>query len=306
VKILLTGGAGFIGTHLKFNLETNGHVVRVFDKAYHSSYDLLTSEGVQGFEDVLAEGDFDVVVHLAAQVGRVFGEDDFDHTIRSNCVMTANVLETLTTERFVYVSTSEIYGDLGSLYAREDAITPKALPHNLYGLTKRHGEEISALYVPEGGLQIVRPSMPYGPGLPHGRGRAAIINMLWQADTGQEIPVHKGAERSWCWVGDLVNGFRYVIEKGEIAECAGDYEDGFGCYNLGRDDASISMLEVARKACEITGGSEDLIRMVNAPQRQTVVKRLSTQKVENLGWRPSVDLDEGMQMTFDAIKGEWQ
>lgn len=308
MRILLTGGSGFIGSHLADELSDNGHDVDVFDRTLSKDQDLLTEEGVLNLATKLEYSGkpFDVVVHLAAQVGRVFGEDDTTHTINSNLSMTANVVRQLDHERFMYVSTSEVYGDQGTgICSEKDYRQYKRIPHNLYGLTKGHGEEISALYMPKGGLQVVRPSMPYGPGLPHGRGRAAIINMLWQADTGQEIPVHEGAERSWCWIKDLVRGFRTIIEKGEIAYSPDKYEFGTGCYNIGKDGESVSMVKVAELACEITGGDPSLIKMITAPANQTVVKRLSMDKLRSLGWEPEVSLRQGMEMTFEQIKDQW-
>jgi nucleoside-diphosphate-sugar epimerase len=128
--------------------------------------------------------------------------------------------------------------------------------------------------------------MPYGPGLPAGRGRAAIINMLWQAKYGMPMPVHIGAERSWCWIGDTVVGARLAIEKGE------------GPYNIGRDDDPTSMERVAQLACIIAGGDQELVEMVAAPERQTVVKRLSTARIRKLGWTPRVSLYDGMEETY--------
>jgi len=191
--------------------------------------------------------------------------------------------------RFVYASTSEIYGDNGDTEVDEFE-GPFLLPHNLYGLSKRWGEEACHLYAPAG-LTILRFSMPYGPGLPAGKGRAAIINMLWQALHGRQIPVHRGAERAWCWIGDTVRAARLTIED----------TDG-GVFNIGRDDNPRSMLEVARIACELTGADPSLIRTVDAPANQTVVKRLSSHRIRALGWTPTVELEEGMNLTLEWVR----
>jgi nucleoside-diphosphate-sugar epimerase len=162
----------------------------------------------------------------------------------------------------------------------------------MYGLSKRWGEESCRLYAPDG-LIVLRLSMPYGPGLPAGFGRAAIINMLWQALNRKPIPVHIGAERSWCWVGDTVRAIKLIIE-----------DSTHGAYNVGRDDAPVSMFQVARIACELTGAPFELIEMVKAPERQTVVKRLSTDKIRELGWTPEVDLLEGMERTLVWVESQ--
>jgi dTDP-glucose 4,6-dehydratase len=187
----------------------------------------------------------------------------------------------------VYASTSEVYGDQGEAWCIEGG--PLKLPHNLYGLSKRWGEEVCALYAPRR-LKILRLSMPYGPGVVPGRGRAALPNMLWQAHNLKEIPVHMGAERSWCYVDDTVRGIRLVVEKGE------------GIYNVGRDDQKVSMAHVAVKACDIANAPESLIKMVGAPVNQTVVKRLNTERLVNLGWEPRVDLQDGMELVYRWVK----
>lgn len=286
MRILVTGSQGFIGTWLVRELVAHGHKLGGVDFKLGGpggDYDLRVP-GVA--ERVINESRPDVVVHLAAKVGRLFGEDNPAETIIDNAGMTALVAQACGDfgARLVYASTSEIYGDNGdTLCDEEDG--PFTLPHNVYGLSKGWGEDACRLYCPDG-LTILRFSMPYGPGLPAGRGRAAIINMLWQAKHNAPMPVHMGAERSWCWIGDTVRAARLAIEKGE------------GAYNVGRDDGATPMSFVAHLACELYDrDADDLIELVDAPANQTVVKRLSTQAIRELGWKPEVDLAVGMATT---------
>jgi nucleoside-diphosphate-sugar epimerase len=307
-KIAITGGEGFIGSHLARELDDRGYeFISLDQKSGHGDF---TEPGV--IRDLLTEYDPDIVVHLAAQVGRLFGEDDLIHTVQSNALMTTMVANACSEigARMVYASTSEIYGDQGEKICFEHG--PLRLSHNLYGVSKYWGEHVAALYAANGpGLQVLRLSMPYGPGMLPGRGRAAIVNMLWQANTGQVIPVHRGAERAWCWVGDTVRGIADVIDHGEVAMAAWEWEDGIGVYNVGRSDNPVSMSVVAEMACDIAGADNDLIDIVSPPAMQTVVKRLSNEKLRTLGWSPSVDLREGMEAVFESVKffdanGDWQ
>jgi nucleoside-diphosphate-sugar epimerase len=286
MKILITGAAGFIGGHLQAELIAANHEVVGIDRPDGDLRHAPVAAHLIGCHKP------DLVVHLAAKVGRLFGEDDVMETVADNAGMTALVAKACGDlgVRMVYASTSEVYGD-GAEHTWEEADIGLALPHNAYGLSKRHGEDYCRLYASEG-LTIWRISMPYGGGLPAGRGRAAIINMLHQALNKQTIPVHRGAERSWCYVADTVRGMRHTIED----------TDG-GVFNVGRDDASVSMLHVAMMACELTGAPLDLIEEVDAPARQTVVKRLATGKLRSLGWEPRVELEEGMTRTLDWVKG---
>ena len=289
MKFLITGGAGFLGTHIRAELEANHHTVAVLDRALDRHHDLRFDPLVVARFD--EHPDTDVCIHLAAKVGRLFGEDDPMETVTDNVGMTALVARECGRRniRLVYASTSEVYGDNGDLECDED-FGPFTRPHNLYGITKLMGETVCEHYAPHM-LTILRFSMPYGPGLPAGRGRAAIINMLHQALHRQPIPVHKGSERSWCYVGDTARAVRLIVEK-----TVG------GAFNVGRDDDRATMFDVARFACMMTGASRDLIKMMNAPARQTVAKRLSTRKLRELGWEPTVRLEEGMKRTLEWVR----
>lgn len=293
MRILVTGAAGFIGQHLSRELcdHAGRHTaVAMIDRP---AGDLTKPGELVAILDGWY-GPVDVIVHLAAQVGRLFGEEDLRHTIESNAAMTALVARECGERgiRLCYASTSEVYGDQGAnpVCAREDR-THSGRIHNMYGLSKKWGEEACELYAPER-LTIWRISMPYGPGLPAGRGRAAMINFLYNAHHRLPIQVHRNAERSWCWIGDTVRAMRLTIER----------TDG-GVFNIGRDDNPLPMLELARRACDMTGAPHTLIEEVDPPQRQTVVKRLSTERIRALGWEPRVDLDEGMERTLAWVKG---
>jgi nucleoside-diphosphate-sugar epimerase len=231
MRVLITGACGFIGSYLTSELVNTGHRVACIDR--HDGD--LSDPGV--ITEAIQKHRPDVVVHLAASPGRVFGEDDLGRTIAQNATIAANVASACAAVgvRLVYASTSEAYGIRDDGYEAESA-GYSALPHNLYGLSKRWGEEVSALYSPVG-LQVLRISMPYGPGLPAGRGRNALHNFIWWASHGERLRVHSGAARSWCWIGDTARAIRQIIEAGERAMDTDDIRAGRGVYNVGRDDA---------------------------------------------------------------------
>ena len=286
-RILVTGSEGFIGKNLVSELRKKSHVVYGVDIIDEDNpFDILDGNI---FRRIVEDFNPDIVIHLAAAVGRVRCEDDIVETIRKNAIMSA-IIANICGEKGIklfYTSTSEIYGDFGDEIADENT-TPK-LPHNLYGLSKRWGEEVCKLYVKN--LCIIRPSMPYGPGCPPGRGRRAMDNMMWQAIHDMPIVTHIGAERSWCWVGDLVDAYVLLIDTDQPGEL-----------NVGRDADYRSMVEIAQRACDLAGKDYSLIKMEQAPNNQTVVKRLSTKKLMDLGWSPKVELEEGEKILFEWIK----
>lgn len=284
MKILITGAAGFIGTYLSKELRAAGHDV--------TGVDLKDGDLIRpGVADWLVKNHKpDVLVHLAAKIGRLFGEEDPQATVDTNTVATIHIARACAEYevRLVYGSTSEAFGDNGdrSVDEKEHGV----LPHNLYGLSKRWGEEAARLYAGKD-LQIIRFSMPYGPGLPAGRGRAAIITFLWQAHLRKTMVVHRGGYRCLCWIGDLTVGTRMIIESKRP-----------GVWIVGRDDNEVAMIDVAKMACSMAGASSKLIREVDPPQNQTLVKRLNVERLRSLGWNPRVELIDGMARTFEMVK----
>jgi len=288
MRIYITGIKGFIATHLKRELEDHGHTVGGGNLPE-----------VNYWHKGVAHREFnrfkpDLVVHNAAQVGRLFGEDNIKFTIDSNALMTTRIAQAAAERgcRLCYISTSEVYGDQGETMCDES--TPLKLSHNLYGLSKKWGEETCLLYHPTN-LQIVRPSMPYGTGVPAGNGRAAILNFVYNALHNTPLNVHKNAERSNIWIDDLIRSFRSILENGEvITQGTSDYYEGRGIYNLGRNDDARSMEEIAVLACDLAGAPRSLINLVEAPPNQTKIKRLCCEKVRQLAGAPTTSLEEGM------------
>lgn len=285
MRLLVTGADGFIGTHLTRELDNAGHDVHGIDRVHGD----LTKPGE--FAHWLDITQPDRVVHLAAQVGRLFGEADLKYTIESNALMSAFVARACGERQIpvLYSSTSEIYGDHGARTCYEDA-GPFSLPHNLYGLSKKWAEDVFRLYAPDG-LRIVRLSMPYGPGAPPGKGRRAMDNFLWNAHHRKSITVHRGSERSWCHVSDTVRGIRLVLENG-----------AYRSYNVGRDDKPLSMLDLAWQCCDMAGAPNSLIHEVDPPAMQTVVKKLSTERLRSLDWKPQIELSEGLPELYDWVR----
>lgn len=284
MRILITGASGFIGTHLVPYLKERHEVLGI---DYHEGD--LNEPGT--IEYYILKFKPDVLIHLAAQVGIFFNERDCVHSINSNAIMTLRVAKACNEYgvKLVHTSTSEVYGEHGDKLIDENAPLI-GQPTGIYAISKRWSEDAAREYAPNN-LVIIRPSMPYGPGCPPGKGRRAMDNMLWQAYHRKPIIVHRGSLRSWCWIGDLCKGYEMIINSGET-----------GAFNIGRDDDERSMLWIAQESCRLAGADESLIQEVEPPAKKTMVKRLSTQRLQSLGWKPTVEIEEGMLKVFEWVK----
>ena len=285
MKILITGHLGFIGTHLMSYFKERDYNVAGIDFQDGD----LREPGM--IEYLIEKHKPDTLIHLAAQVGIFFNERDCIHAIESNAVMTLRVAKACSSQgvRLIHTSTSEVYGEHGDALIDEDAPLI-GTPTGIYAISKRWSEDAAREYAPDG-LVIIRPSMPYGPGAPPGQGRRAMDNMLWQAYHRKPITVHRGSLRSWCWIGDLCSGYEAIINSGQT-----------GAFNIGRDDDERSMFWIAQEACRLTGADESLINLVDPPAKKTMVKRLSTKRLQSLGWKPEVEIEEGMVKVYEWIK----
>ena len=281
MNVLVTGASGFVGPALVDELR-HGNGAYEVHPLERSDGD-LAEDGVA--EAAVAEARPDVVVHAAARIGVVRCEDEPELALRSNVLATALVARAAAAHgaRLAYVSTSDVYG---AALADED--TPAA-PASFYALTKWWGEQVARLYAPAG-LAVLRLANPYGPGHEPGQGKGALPTMLWQAERRQPIPAFRGEARSWCWIGDVARGIRLVLEHG-----------GEGVFNIGSDAEPVSLTDVARTACELTGAPQELIQEVDPPPGR-VTPRVSVERLRALGWRAEVALDDGMRRLLESLR----
>jgi nucleoside-diphosphate-sugar epimerase len=268
VRVLVTGGRGFLGVHVCEALRAAEHEAIPLgradgDLAEHGVVDRLLDEHVP-----------DAVVHFAAVVGVGAAERDVPATIRDNVAATALVAQACGARGIplAHGSTTSVYAD-----------------DSVYAVTKRWSEEVAGFYCPEAAL--LRISWPYGPGVEPGAGRGAITNMLDQAMRGERIRVFRNSLRSWCWVGDIARAVVLVLESGRG-----------GPWDVGREDDPRTLREVAGIACRLAGASEELIDEVDAPGAPPApTAPPSTSALRGLGWKPEVELEDGMQRTFDWL-----
>ncbi len=310
-KILVTGGAGFIGSHfVKYELNHYADVSIVnFDKlTYAGNLDNLREVDQSRYTFIrgdiadapaLAEAmaGCDAIVNFAAEthVDRsILGASEFiDTDVRGvhNIVETAKKLGAT---RVLLVSTDEVYGsiDQGS-FCESDPICPR----NPYSASKAGGELMGLAYFTTFHVPVIitRGSNTYGP---NQYPEKVLPLFVTNAIDNQSLPLYKGGEhnvRDWLYVEDHCSGIDCALRKGEPGQI----------YNIAGGNEREN-IQLTRKILSITGKPDDLIRLV--PDRPGHDKRYSINpaKLKRLGWSPSMDWDKGIELTVRWYQeNEW-
>jgi len=295
--VLVTGGLGVIGSRLVPHLRKHGYDTKVLDNKIARSPDYIRADICSTVEVMQAFKDWDIayVLHLAGEVGRENGELFARRQVDVNVSGTLNIIQ-LCREygaKLIYASTSEVYGDVGKGVMQE-SLEPNGQT-NCYAISKSQAEQYIRHFVENYDLDahIIRIFMCYGPGEYPSYYRSAISRFVYNILHNRPIQVHRGAWRSWCYVDDIVEGWRLVMEH----FTAGKAET----YNIGKNDPH-SMEEVARLICDLTGRSTNLIRDSEPPKFVIAVKNASFDKArEQLGFEAKTSLEVGLRRTI-----EWQ
>lgn len=296
MRALVTGGSGFIGSHVVDKLRERGLRVRVFDMVfptfrsdiefYHGS--VLDLDALR-----MAMSEVDVVYHLAAVADVKDVLDDPHYAEAINVRGTVNVLEAARrckVSRIIYGSTSWVYSDIREPYVDED--TPLAPPSHLYTATKIAGEYYCRSYSNLYGLQhtILRYGIPYGP---RARDAAVVPIFVRKALRGEPLTIAgDGAQyRKFVYVEDLAEGNVLALKpvaKGRI-------------YNLdGRERVSIR--EIAETLQRLLGDVK--IEYVPARPGDFSGKGVSSERAKReLDWEPRTSFEEGLRRYVEWFKG---
>jgi UDP-glucuronate decarboxylase len=307
MRILVTGGAGFLGSHLCERLLREKHEVVCLDnfftgrrRNFHAflanpDFELVRHDVV---EPIMLE--IDQIYHLACPASPIHYQYNPVKTIKTNVLGTHNMLGLAkrTRARFLLASTSEVYGDPRVHPQTEDYwgnVNPIGI-RSCYDEGKRVAETFTMDYHRQNrvDVRIVRIFNTYGPRMLADDGRV-VSNFIVQALKGDDITVYgDGSQtRSFCYVDDLVDGLVRMMEN-----------EGFiGPVNLG-NPREFTILELAKTIIAMTGSRSKIVLKPlpsdDPTQRQPDIA-LAKQK---LGWQPKVDVDEGFNMTIDYFRKE--
>lgn len=304
-RIVVTGGAGFIGSHLCDVLLSQGHEVMAVDNLFtgtkrniehllgHKKFEFIRHDVT---EPILLE--CDQVYHLACPASPVHYQYNPIKTIKTNVTGTINMLGVAkrTHARFLLASTSEVYGDplqhpqVESYWGNVNPIGPRSC----YDEGKRVAETLTVNYKDQGHVdtRIVRIFNTFGPRMLFNDGRV-VSNFIVQALKGEDITVYgEGVQtRSFCYVDDLVRGIMATMNR-----------DGFhGPVNLGNPN-EMTIADLAKRVIELTGSRSKIVKRPlpqDDPTRRQPAIDLAKRE---LGWTPTVDLNEGLQRTIEDFK----
>jgi UDP-glucuronate decarboxylase len=305
-KILITGGAGFLGSHLCDRLLKEGHDVLCVDNFFTGSKtNIAHLIGNPYFELMRHDVTFplyvevDQIYNLACPASPVHYQFDPVQTTKTSVHGAINMLGLAkrVKARIFQASTSEVYGDPAvhpqpeSYWGHVNPIGPRSC----YDEGKRCAETLFFDYHAQNNLDIkvVRIFNTYGPRMHPNDGRV-VSNFIVQALKGEDITIYgDGSQtRSFCYVDDLIEGFVRMMGT----------EAGFtGPVNLGNPN-EFSMLELAEKVLQLVGGQSKLVYQPlptdDPRQRQPNIELAK----EKLGWVPEVQLEDGLKETISYFK----
>ena len=305
-RILVTGGAGFIGSHLCRRLLADGHAVLCADNFFTGTRDnVVDLLGHPQFELMRHDVTFplfvevDEIYNLACPASPVHYQFDPVQTTKTSVHGAINVLGLAkrVRARILQASTSEVYGDPTQHPQREDYwgnVNPIG-PRACYDEGKRCAETLFFDYHRQHALQIkvARIFNTYGPNMHPNDGRV-VSNFIMQALRGEPITIYgDGAQtRSFCFVADLVDGLvRLMDSPPEVT----------GPVNLG-NPVEFTMLQLAQEVIALTGSGSTIthkpLPQDDPRQRQPDITRAR----EWLGWEPAVPLREGLRHTIDYFR----
>jgi len=305
-RVMVTGGAGFLGSHLADRLIEAGHEVLCVDNLFTGTKDNVAHlHGNPSFEFMRHDVTFplfvevDEIYNLACPASPIHYQHDPVQTTKTSVHGAINMLGLAKRLgcKILQASTSEVYGDPAVHPQSEDYwghVNPIG-PRSCYDEGKRCAETLFFDYHRQNGLpiKVARIFNTYGPRMHPADGRV-VSNFIMQALKGEPITIYgDGSQtRSFCYVDDLVRGLMSLMDTGP---------DVTGPINIGNPN-EFTVRELAEKVIELTGSSS---RIVEEPlpqddprQRQPDISKAK----RDLGWEPTVQLEQGLTQTIDYFR----
>jgi dTDP-glucose 4,6-dehydratase len=310
MRILITGGAGFIGSHLcDYLLERKHEVIAIDNLSTGSTDNIAHLAGCDRFQFikhnitdyVFIEGPLDCVLHLASLPSPVDYLNYPIQTLKVGALGTHKALGLAKAKgaRFLLASTSEVYGDPLVHPQSEEYwgnVNPVG-PRGVYDESKRFAEALTMAYHRYHGVEtrIARIFNTYGPRMRLDDGRV-VPNFVRQALGGEPLTVYDEGTRtrSFCYVSDLVEGVVRLLMSGVVYPV-----------NLGNPQ-EMSILDFAHKVLEVTGSTSEIVFVRPSDERtrdDPMVRQPDiTRAQQELKWEPTVSLGEGLAKTVEWFR----
>lgn len=306
MRILVTGAAGFVGSHLSRSLINQGHEVLALDNFYTGSRsnvaDLLTNPSFEIIRHDITQpfyAEVDAVMNLACPASPIHYQKHPVQTTKTSVLGTTNMLGLAKRLNvpLLLASTSEVYGDPDVTPQSEEYwghVNPIGI-RACYDEGKRVAETLCFDYSRQYDVQVkvVRIFNTYGPSMQFDDGRV-VSNFILQALTNSDITIYgDGSQtRSFCYVSDLVEGLVKMIKTDKSVT---------GPINLGNPN-EMTILELAEKVIKLTGSTSKIIREP-LPSDDPKQRKPDIQKAESvLQWKPTVDLESGLKHTIEDFQ----
>ncbi|MCB1687588.1 MAG: SDR family oxidoreductase [Halioglobus sp.] len=306
-RVLVTGGAGFLGSHLCRRLVGEGHDVICADNFFTGIKDNIVELMDQPNFELLRHDitfplyvEVDEIYNLACPASPIHYQHDPVQTTKTSVHGAINMLGLAkrTGAKIFQASTSEVYGD-PKVHPQHEAYWGHVNPigeRSCYDEGKRCAETLFFDYYRQHRLRIkvARIFNTYGPNMHPNDGRV-VSNFIMQALRGEPITIFgDGSQtRSFCYVDDLIEGFIRLMDSGDHIT---------GPVNLGNPN-EFTILELAEKVIELTGSSSTLVRRPlpndDPMQRQPNIALAKSE----LGWEPRIELEEGLRLAIEYFKG---
>ena len=315
MKVLVTGGAGFIGANLVRRLLLDGFEVTVLDdlstghkKNLEEVFDKITFLEQDVEEEF--DGEFDIIFNLACPASPKKYVIKPVKTMKTNFLGTLNVLELAlkTGAKVLHASTSEIYGDALVHPQHEEYLgnVNTVGPRSCYDEGKRIAESLCFEYFLKGvDVRVVRIFNTYGPYMDSLDGRV-VSNFILQALNGEDITIYgNGSQtRSFQFVDDLVEVFMLYVNESKDELLAKFKDNGWvnlPILNTG-NPGEFTIKELAEKVISLTNSNSKLVYL-ELPQDDPKQRRPDITLAKNiLGWQPKIQLDEGLKKTIKYFK----
>lgn len=305
MKIVVTGSAGTLGRPLVNELRERGHDVWGVELQHTGLPQTIRADVGdyrqlrQAFDRI---GDFDIVYHLAAEFGRINGEEHYEQVWRTNAIGTRNVLELQRERGFrhVFASSSEVYGEADAEAIDERYLLEHPQPRltNDYAISKRVNEDQVRNFADRYGTKTMtlRFFNAYGPGERFHDYRSVVCLFAYRLLTGKPITVFEGYYRVFLYAGDFIP---------TLANAADNFAPG-ETVNIGGDEY-VSVLEMAEQLVEITGAHPSLINRLPLDKHNVTSKKPDISKAKALlHHTPRTRLAQGLPLTVDWMRKHYE